>query len=494
MEEDALNSLPLIPSPSPEKGNDLAIHLSLPGKALSFVALLAAGLGLLGTATARADEPGAVPALAPGRAEPRLIAYFTQWGIYEANFLVKDVATSGAAARLTHINYAFGNVAPDPALPGAPVTCQSGDSWADYEKPWLAGQSVDGLAVGAGQPLRGNFQQLRQLKLLNPKLRVLVSLGGWTWSAHFSNAALTEASRRVLAKSYVDLFIKGLLPQDAPGDTGSAADVFDGIDIDWEYPGQCGNSCEPGVARPEDTRNFTLLLQEFRRQLDEAGRQRRRPFLLTIAAAAGPATLAKLELREIARSLDFINVMTYDYHGPWEGSTNLHSPLFPSARDPSRAQRLSTAETVLAYLAGGVPPHKLVIGVPAYSHGWQGVADVNHGLYQPGTGLPTLVYRGAKALHDAGSFVRFADPLTAGAWLYDPGTQVFRTYDDPAVMQAKACFVRALGLGGVMMWELGGDTPDAELTTALHATLNARHLFLACAASVPAQGISVPVP
>ncbi len=483
MEEGTLNVPASAPPSSHRKENDLAIHLCLPGKALSLLALLAAGLGLLGAAPARADEPGAAAAQTPGRAQPRLIAYFTQWGIYETNFLVKDVAASGAAARLTHINYAFGNVAPDPALPGAPVTCQSGDTWADYEKPWSADQSVDGLEVGTGQPLRGNFQQLRQLKLLNPTLRVLVSLGGWTWSAHFSNAALTEESRRVLAKSCVDLFIKGLLPQDAPGDTGSAVDVFDGIDIDWEYPGQCGNTCEPGVARPEDTRNFTLLLQEFRRQLDEAGRQRRRPFLLTIAAAAGPATLAKLELREIARSLDFINVMSYDYHGPWEGATNLQSALFPSARDPSRAQQLSTAETVRAYLAGGVPPHKLVIGVPAYSQGWQGVADVNHGLYQPGTGLPSLVYRATRALRDAGSFVRFADPLTAGAWLYDPATQVFRTFDDPAVMQAKACFVRALGLGGVMMWELSGDTPDAELTAALQATLTARHPLLACAAA-----------
>ena len=436
---------------------------------------------------ARADE--GVPAARQGahdQAAPRLIAYFTQWGIYDANFLVKDVAASGAAAKLTHINYAFGNVAPDPTLSGAPVTCQSGDPWADYEKPWTAAQSVDGIEVTAAQPLRGNFQQLRQLKLLNPSLKLLVSLGGWTWSAHFSNAALTEASRRVLAKSCVDLFIKGLLPQDAPGDTGSAVDVFDGIDIDWEYPGQCGNSCEPGVARPEDTRNFTLLLQEFRRQLDEAARQRRRPFLLTIAAAAGPATLAKLELAQIARSLDFINVMTYDYHGAWEGSANFNSPLFPSSRDPSRAQRLSTAETVGAYLAGGVPRHKLVIGVPAYSQGWQGVADVNHGLYQPGTGNPTLIYRQAKALRDAGEFVRFADPLTAGAWLYNPGTQVFWTYDDAAVMQAKACFARALGLGGVMMWELGGDTADAELSSALHATLRARHPGLACAAALPA--------
>jgi chitinase len=287
----------------------------------------------------------------------------------------------------------------------------------------------------------------------------------------------------------VDLFIKGLLPQDAPGDTGSAVDVFDGIDIDWEYPGQCGNSCEPGVARPEDTRNFTLLLQEFRRQLNEAGQQRRRHFLLTIASGAGPATLAKLELREIARSLDFINVMTYDYHGAWEGSTNFNSPLWPSHRDPSRAQQLSTAETVQAYVAGGVPRHQLVIGVPAYSQGWQGVADVNHGLYQPGTGNPTLIYRQAKALQEAGEFVRVADPRTAGAWLYNPATQVFWTYDDAAVMQAKACFARALGLGGVMMWDLSGDTAEAELTSALHATLSARHPYLACAAAIPAQDL-----
>jgi chitinase len=438
-----------------------------------------------GTGPHVAPEGGAPPQ--PQPQSPRLVAYFTQWGIYGAGFLVRDVAASGAAGRLTHINYAFGNVAPDPSLPGAPVTCQSGDPWADYQKPWSAAESVDGQAVSEEQPLRGNFQQLRQLKLQHPRLKLMVALGGWTWSAHFSNAALSDESRRAFVRSCVNLFIRGLLPHDPPdADTGSAWGVFDGIDIDWEYPGQCGNSCGPEVARPEDTRNFTLLLQEFRRQLDDAGQQHGRRYQLSIAAGAAPATLARLELAAAARSLDFINLMTYDYHGAWETGTNLHSALLPSPRDPARAERLSTLETVLQALAAGVPRRQLLIGVPAYSRGWRGVPARNRGLYQPGSvpadWSPTVLFRDARALHDSGRFARFFDPLTAGAWLYDPAAQEFWTYDDPQVMRIKGCFARSLGLGGVMMWELGGDTPDAALVNALWAALAAPHGGTRCLA------------
>lgn len=410
----------------------------------------------------------------------KLVGYFIEWGIYARNYRVQNIVSSGSANKLTHINYAFGNVAPVSSDPGSPIGCKIGDAWADYQKTWTAEESVDGVPVVWGEPLRGNFQQLKRLKALYPDLKTLISLGGWTWSSYFSNAALTAESRAALVKSCIDLFIKGDLPRDADaGGPGSAAGVFDGIDIDWEYPGVCGASCGPDVARPEDTRNFTLLLREFRRQLDRLGQQNHKHYLLTIAASAGPDTFAKLELGTIHRYLDFVNVMTYDFHGPWEATTNFNSPLSPSSDDPSRAFHLTTQETVQAYIENGVPRGKIVVGVPFFGHGWQGVPNINHGLYQTSTGPAPGTYEAGsedykvlKARLAGGSFTRYISKKTKNAWIYDPASQIFWTYDDPLSLKAKADYVGHENLGGVMFWELSGDTSDGELVKTLHKELN----------------------
>jgi chitinase len=221
--------------------------------------------------------------------DPRRVGYFIQWGIYGRAFFVKNLDTSGAAARLTHVNYAFGNVAPDAA---GDVTCASGDVWADYQRPVGAEESVDGVGDVWGEPLNGNLGQLLKLKARHPNLRVMMSLGGWTWSKYFSDAALTAASRAAFVASCVDMFIKGNLPSLGPGESGgpgSAAGVFDGIDLDWEWPASEGNA--GNVIRPEDRGNFTLLLAEFRRQLDEYGRQAGRRYELTAFLPAAPAKI-----------------------------------------------------------------------------------------------------------------------------------------------------------------------------------------------------------
>lgn len=435
---------------------------------LPLIAVVGLALTLAGAAApvARADDGG-----------KRLIGYFISWGMYGRDYRVKNVATSGSAGKLTHINYAFANVAPKVA--GGQVECLVGDSWADYQATWTAEQSVDGVPVVWGEPLRGNFQQLRQLKAMYPNLKLLISLGGWTWSSHFSNAALTSASREAFVKSCVDLFIKGDLPiENDAGGPGSAAGVFDGINIDWEYPAVCGNTCGPDVARPEDTQNFTLLLKEFRRQLDDVGNQQNRDYLLTIASSAGPSTLAKLELNKIHQYLDFINVMAYDFHGTWEMTANFNSPLLPSKDDPARPLHLTTHEAVQAYLRGGVPRQKLVVGVPFYGHGWQGVPNINHGLYQSATGpapatweAGTEDYKVLKERLAEGTFTRYFHPKTGNAWIYDPTAQIFWSYDDPQSLGLKADYVQERNLGGVMFWELSGDTADGELIAALHAGL-----------------------
>jgi chitinase len=360
-----------------------------------------------------------------------------------------------------------------------------GDAFADFQRAYAAGESVDGVADSFSQPLRGNFNQLRKLKAKHPQLKNLISLGGFTWSKFFSNAALTPQSRRQFAQSCIDLYIKGNLPQlaDDPsaGGPGVGAGVFDGIDIDWEYPaaeGAAGN-----VVRPEDTRNFTLLLAELRRQLDALGSRNHRHYLLTAALPAGFDKIAKIEVGRIHRSLDWLNLLTYDFHGPWEatGPTQFHSNLFLSPNDPNplgSPVRVSVNDVVNAYLRGGAPRSKLVIGVPAYGHGWTGVpAGSSNGLFQPAAGPASDPEFGAgtasyRTLVGFGG-QPFRDPVTRGFWKYDGTT--FWAYDDPAVLLDKAGYVRARGLGGLYLWELSLDDEQATLVRTIDQGLSARH-------------------
>jgi chitinase len=433
-------------------------------------------LALLGVLSAT------VPLAAAGRGHDRstraeVVGYFIQWGIYGRGYFVKDVATSGSADKLTAINYAFINVAPaSDADPG--VVCKLGDEWADYQRPVSAAESVDGQEVTWPRPILGNFQQLQALKTLYPNVKVLASLGGWTWSKYFSDAALTRASRERFVASCIDLLIKGNIPSPGwggMGGPGAAAGVFDGIDLDWEWPGSEGNA--GNIIRPEDKRNFTRLVREFRRQLDDYGEETDSTYLLTAFLPAAPAKIdAGFEVDEIFDSLDFGTVQGYDLHGAWEPTTNHQSNLFTSRRDPA-SPRFSVDATVDAYLRRGAPRQDLVPGVPFYSRGWTGVGSSDNGLYQPAAGPAPGVWEAGVNDYEvvkgfAGSFTRYSDRRAGAAWLFDGTT--FWTLDDPAVMSEKAEYVRRNRLGGLMFWELSGDTPDGELIGAIAAGLGRR--------------------
>src|SRR6266545_219146 len=281
-----------------------------------------------------ASTPAAVARARGDDDDKKLVGYFIEWGLYGRAYLVKNVVTSGSATKLTHINYAFSNAAPDA---NHQVTCQLFDEWADYQKPWSAAESVDGQAITWPNRVLGNFQQLKALKALYPNLKVLISVGGWTGSKYFSDAALTAESRSAFVKSCIDLFIKGDLPNPGwggMGGPGAAAGIFDGIDLDWEWPGSEGNT--GNVIRPDDKQNLTKLLAEFRKQLDQFGRQTGRKYLLTAFLPAAPTKIdAGFEVDKIFKSLDFATVQGYDLHGAWESSTNHQSNLFTSGNDPA---------------------------------------------------------------------------------------------------------------------------------------------------------------
>ena len=418
-----------------------------------------AGLAVLTAVAAAVPLAAAGPSSSVSATKAKagqVVGYFIEWGIYGRQYYVKDVETSGSADELTVINYAFGNVAPDG---NGNVTCQLADTWADYQRPVGASESVTGEADGPDQALRGNFNQLRELKKLHPDLKVLMSIGGWTFSKYFSDAALTKESRRAFVSSCIDLFIEGNLPE---GD-GIAAGVFDGIDVDWEWPGSEGNA--GNIIRPEDKQNFTKLMHEFRRQLHGN-------HLLTAFLPASPSKIdAGFEVPEIFGPLSFGTVQGYDFHGPWESSTNHQSNLYDAPGDPTSPAGFSDDQVVNAYLSRGAPPKELVVGVPFYSHGWTGVNPANHGLYQTASGAAPGTweagsddYKAVKALLGQG-FTRYEDSEAVAAWVFDGTT--FWTFDDPPVMTAKAEYVRQNNLGGIMFWELSGDTPAGELIHAI---------------------------
>jgi chitinase len=359
-----------------------------------------------------------------GASVGRAIGYYPAWAVYARDYHVPEIP----AHLLTHLNYAFVNI-------NEQGECVLGDSYADIDK-FYEGDSWD---QGA---LRGNFHQLQLLKEAHPHLKTLLSIGGWTWSSQFSAVAASAEKRARFAASCADMMEQY---------------GFDGLDVDWEYPG--GGGLYPGT--PEDTENFTLLLADMRAELDARG-----DYLLTIAAPAGPARIAAIQVDRIHEHLDWINVMTYDFHGTWETTTGFNAPLASAPGDPT--PELSVTAALATWLDGGTPPDKLTMGVPFYGRAWAGVQDEQAGLFQPATGAATGTYEaGVLDWHDiAANYLptmeRHFSPEAQVPWLYDADTGVMITYDDPESLTAKVDWVVGNSLGGVMFWELSGD--DAEST------------------------------
>ena len=405
-----------------------------------------------------------------GGGDKRVIGYFAQWGIYGRNYHVKNVDSSGSAAKLTHINYAFGNVRNNRCevghyQPTNPDTGEGGDPFADYAKTYEASASVSGQADNWDQPLRGSWNQLKQLKAKHPGIKVLISLGGWTYSRGFSEAAKPE-NRSAFVASCIDAYIRGNLPiYDNAGGPGAAVGVFDGIDIDWEYPVACGMGC--GI--PEDNANFSALMAEFRHQLDAV----RPGLLLTAAVGAGIDKIRETDPASYHPYLDYINVMTYDFHGAWANQTNHQSGLFHSPNDPSTGDIASynSNDAIEAFLSRGVPAAKLNLGIGFYGRGWTNVPNIDNGLYQSGSPAAGTYEAGIedwKVLKKLG-WPTYTDPLAGATWLYNGTT--FWSVDTPELITEKMGYVKALGLGGAFIWEFSGDDAQGTLINSVSTGL-----------------------
>ncbi|MFI9262046.1 glycoside hydrolase family 18 protein [Streptomyces sioyaensis] len=387
-----------------------------------------------GAPTAHHPSTATAPRTTTAAAGDKVVGYFTNWGVYDRNYHVKNIETSGSAAKLTHINYAFGNVQGG--------KCAIGDSYADYDKAYTADQSVDGTAdTWDNGALRGNFNQLRKLKKLHPGLKVIWSFGGWTWSGGFTEAAKNPDA---FAQSCLDLV-----------EDKRWADVFDGIDIDWEYPNACGLTCDTSG---KDA--FTGVMRALRSKF---GRNN----LVTAAITADASAGGKMDVTDYAGAaqyVDWYNPMTYDYFGAWDakGPTAPHSPLTSYSGIPKAG--FNTTDTVTKLKDLGVPAGKLLLGIGFYGRGWSGVTQDAPGGTATGA---------APGKYEAGiddyKVLKTRCPATGtvGGTAYAKCGDQWWSYDTPQTIAGKMAFKDAQGLGGTFFWELSGDTAGGELIKAI---------------------------
>ncbi|GAA4716911.1 hypothetical protein GCM10023216_00990 [Isoptericola chiayiensis] len=406
------------------------------------------------------------------------LGYFPGWASADSHdYQVADLVKTGAVADLTHLTYAFGNVTTDLVCdisdatvpeggvdPGQP----EGDPENDYLRLIDAENSVDGVADVEGQELAGNFNQLRKLKELYPDLKIMVSLGGWTWSDNFSAAAATPESRARLVESCLDVYLDGNLPVygDQGGD-GAAAGIFDGFDIDWEWPAATGE--HPSPTPDVDKENFLALMELFRAELDERTTATGEDYLLTGFAPAGwaPRTNGGWVDPRLAAVVDFINIQGYDYHGTWVANRtghqgNLHPYDWP---DTSPANWGLAVDGLLgAYRAAGYDDSQLVLGLAAYGQGWHGVDDPTPGAAAEGV-VGVKNYSELRTLGE-----EYYDAEAVASYRYD-GDQWW-SLDTPRSVTAKAEWLAENGYGGAYFWDIAGDYQN-ELGGALADTFRA---------------------
>ncbi|WP_236239927.1 glycoside hydrolase family 18 chitinase [Streptomyces sp. CC228A] len=373
----------------------------------------------------------------PGPSSKVNLGYFTNWGVYGRNYHVKNLVTSGSAEKITHINYAFGNVQGG--------KCTIGDAYADYDKAYTADQSVDGVADTWDQPLRGNFNQLRKLKAQYPHIKVLWSFGGWTWSGGFGQAIQNPDA---FAKSCYDLV-----------EDPRWADVFDGIDLDWEYPNACGLTCD--TSGPDA---MSKMMKSMRATFGPDN-------LVTAAITADASAGGKIDAADYgpaAQYVDWYNVMTYDFFGAWaaKGPTAPHSPLTSYAGIPQ--QGFNSAEAIAKLKAEGIPSAKLLLGIGFYGRGWTGVTQKEPG--GTATGPAAGTYEQGIEDYKVLKTTCPANGTVAGTAYAHCGTNWW-SYDTPQTILSKMAWANNQGLGGAFFWEFSGDTGNGELVSAIHTGL-----------------------
>jgi chitinase len=404
----------------------------------------------------------------PSALADEVIGYYPGWK--SAAYPVS--AANVDATRLTMALYAFVDVCwdgkhgnPEPSV-NYEAPCQ--DAAGDPVSPNGALVFRDAVADGA------NLRALVALKKSNPKFKVVVSVGGWDWSNQFSNVADSPAARASFVASSVKLMRRFGL---------------DGVDIDWEYPTEAGVPCVAGrvCARPGDKPNYVKLVRELRAAFDAAGKKDGKHYSITIAAGASAGYVndgaaGSAWIKELAQSLDWINIMSYDYHITSEKNNGHLAALNADPKDPLKASGLYAEASVQRYLAAGIARDKLVMGVPFYGYGWKGCAPGSNGdgQYQPCEGAATggvgggnaygfghLLKQGilTPAFEGGKGYRRYWNAAAKVPYLYNAGERIWITYEDQQSLKGKARYIKAQKLRGAMFWELSADDGHQLLQT-----------------------------
>jgi chitinase len=362
----------------------------------------------------------------------KIVGYFPRYGIYQG-FFVKNLITNGSIKLLTHLDYAFTNVVNN--------RCVSFDTYADYQDPVSASRAVNGQADVSGG-FAGNFHQLQELKKLYPNLKIIVSIGGSRTDPNAFRSAALSQNRQAFVKSCVTMYIQGYF-----GSGLHQPEIFDGFDLDWEFP-----------ASTADKQNLTALLAEFRHQMDAV----KPGMTLSIAGPNGRWAYQYIDIPQVQKYLNFINVMTYDYDGPWKDNTGLVAPLYRSLKDPEPSNNASA--TVEGYLESGLAPEKLIFGVPFYGYEWTNVPNLDNGLFEPGDPLGQgSAY--SSIVNVQSKFRMYRDSVSQSPYLFDGYN--YWAYEDVTSIKFKMAYVRKQSLGGVMVWNLSQDLSNATLLNAV---------------------------
>ncbi|KYC35307.1 hypothetical protein WA1_09160 [Scytonema hofmannii PCC 7110] len=295
--------------------------------------------------------------------------------------------------------------------------------------------------------LDGDIDVLKSIKTQNPNLKILVSIGGAA-DPDFSPVASSTQSRTNFVQSAIK-FMK---------DNG-----FDGIDIDWEFP------------KKQENNDYLQLLSELRQQLNNTSAADGKNYQLTTALSASPYQLSPSDygdspydlnatvLKTTSQYVDFINVMSYDYHGPWEQTTNHQAALYKSTNDQSyNSSKLNVDWAIKQYLNAGVEAKDIVLGVPLYSYSWTGVnpGASNDGLLQSGTPVKdAILYKDLYSKVGTNGYQRYWDDSAKVPYVYNSQIKEFSTYEDKQSVLGKVDYVEQQKLGGMFFWHLGGDLP-----------------------------------
>jgi len=376
----------------------------------------------------------------------RIIGYYINWGMYPAHnsFGPQNIPWT----KITHINYAFATI-----IAGS-WTIKGTDDWAD---------------VQCGPQQNGQIGQINTMKT-QYGVKTLISVGGWTCSGNFSAMAATDAGRTAFANDCVR-YIRQY--------------KFDGVDIDWEYPGfvrapDVNLAGDQGCnGQPADKGNFTLLLQTLRQKLDAAAQADGTAYYLSIAAPGGydkiegPITFQEPD--KYNQYVDWLNVMTYDFHGAWDTLTGHLAGLYANPNDRAAVSPIDikdkyNGDAIIKYYASkGVPAAKMNIGAAYYGRSWKNVADGGtSGLFQHATARDFYEtpwnygvepFYTLKPWETNTAYVSRYDSVAKAPSIYDPSGKFFYTYDNEKSIGDKCDYVVSNQLGGLFFWEFTGDYP-----------------------------------